>query len=322
MARLAAAPDGAVVRIQPGHYKGTVAVTKAVSLIPAGEAGSVWFDADEGPALFVTNGTCRASGLRLTSRHRAADANERFHPGAVVVEQGVLELEECLIQGSANGIVVSRSQGQLTAADCRIAQVGRFAVHVHHGGQAQLSRMEFATERASAVVIEGPDTRVRVIDCEVERSGGHGIEILDASPAIERCTVRATAMSGIAVSGSRSAPTVIENTVGDSLGHGIQVIGGAGGRYYRNSLNSLGGHGVAVGQRGSHPELLENNVSRARVGISFADGAGGSAVRNAIAQCDVSILVSGAGTVPTLQGNHQDAPTLVDPSAVDYAGRF
>ncbi|MGE3077288.1 MAG: right-handed parallel beta-helix repeat-containing protein [Dehalococcoidia bacterium] len=316
---LSALPEGATLKLQPGRYQSTFRLRRSITVVPAEGEGSVWIDAETGPAIAVTGGECVVQGLRLTSKARSSDVEARFQPGAVEVTGGQLSITECLIQGWTNGVVVSGNDSHVQTERSRIESIGRFGVHIHSGAHATVSATQIIDTRASGVVIEGETVEARLVNCTIEGTAGHGIEVLNSSPLIEGCSLIRSQMSGLAISGEVSAPRILRNDLRDISGNGIQVVGGAGGDYRNNLIRAVTGFGMVVGQPGSHPRLQGNKISGASVGMAFVDGSRGLAMDNQISGCKTAILVSGMGTLPELTNNSKNGPTVVDATAIEYA---
>lgn len=316
---LASLPNDSTIRLAEGRYTFGLRLTQSMRIEPSGDPGSVWIDVDSGPAVQVAGGECAVSGLRLTSRQRAANPNGRFQPGVVDVEGGALNITECLVQGSSNGVVVAGQRSRIKIDRCKFETIARFGLHVHSGGYARVSASDFTNTRGSAIVLEGEATDTQIVHSNVDNAGGHGVEVLNSSPGVTGCNISRCEQSGIAVSGEGSEPSVENNNVRDMSGHGIQVIGGAGGVFRNNSIRNVAQYGILIAQLGSHPDVASNDIARAHVGIAFLEGARGRGSGNHISECQTSIFVSGAGTLPVLSGNLKSGPTVVAPSAIEFA---
>lgn len=143
---LAAAPDGARIEIDPGHYDGPLVLRRSVTLV--GRVDGVHIDAgDKGAALTIEGRANRVelSGLQLVGGHSRAG-------GGVVVPDGAwLTMRDCRVTGCA---APGRGGGGIWA----------------RRGELILERVQFIGNSArtgGAALLTG-DVQVRFQDCRFE----------------------------------------------------------------------------------------------------------------------------------------------------------
>jgi parallel beta-helix repeat protein len=132
-----------------------------------------------------------------------------------------------------------------------------------------------------------------------------GVIIRNSSVVIRNCRATSAAACGIDVSGTGSAPTLIENQCRLNAYSGILFEDGAEGTAENNICEQNQADGIWVVGPGSAPNLT-NNVCRSnkREGIFFVRGAHGRAEQNVCEQNDeCGIGVFEPGTAPELVKN-------------------
>jgi hypothetical protein len=132
-----------------------------------------------------------------------------------------------------------------------------------------------------------------------------GIIVVNSSITIKNCRATSAAACGIDVSGSGSAPTLIENQCRLSVFSGILFEDGAQGTVENNICEQNQADGIWVLGPGTAPNLINNECrSNKREGILFFRGAGGKAEQNLCEQNDeCGIGAFDPGTAPELIKN-------------------
>jgi parallel beta-helix repeat protein len=132
-----------------------------------------------------------------------------------------------------------------------------------------------------------------------------GIFVVNSSITIKNCRATSAAACGIDVSGSGSAPTLVENQCRLSVFSGILFADGAQGTVENNICEQNQADGIWVLGPGTAPNLINNECrSNKREGILFLRGAGGKAEQNVCEQNDeCGIGAFDPGTAPELIKN-------------------
>lgn len=132
-----------------------------------------------------------------------------------------------------------------------------------------------------------------------------GIIVVNSSVVIKNCRAMSAAACGIDVSGSESAPTLIENQCRLSVFSGILFEDGAQGTAENNVCEQNQADGIWVVGPGTAPNLTKNECrSNKREGIFFFRGARGKAEQNVCEENDeCGIGVFDPGTAPELTKN-------------------
>ena len=131
------------------------------------------------------------------------------------------------------------------------------------------------------------------------------IELFDSSIAIEDCRAQSGAGTGILISGTKSAPTLLRNQCRQNKQAGISFEHGAHGKAENNVCEENQYAGIMVRGPGTSPELVNNQCRGNEVtGILFNQGAQGKAETNVCEQNKQDgILVNDSGTLPELVNN-------------------
>jgi parallel beta-helix repeat protein len=130
-----------------------------------------------------------------------------------------------------------------------------------------------------------------------------GIRVVNSSVTIRNCRLNQFPACGIAVSGSRSSPSLIENQCRHSGDAGIVFRDGAQGSVSANVCEQNGGHGILVIGPETDPILLNNQCRKNQMaGIYLIRGAKGKIENNI---CDGNVLcgIMLFGSAPYLSAN-------------------
>jgi hypothetical protein len=132
-----------------------------------------------------------------------------------------------------------------------------------------------------------------------------GIIVVNSSIAIKNCRATSAAACGIDVSGSESAPTLIENQCRLSQFSGILFEDNAQGTAENNVCGQNQADGIWVVGPGTAPKLTHNECrANKREGIFFCRGARGKAEQNVCennSECGIGVF--DPGTAPELTKN-------------------
>lgn len=208
---------GARILIQPGTYRESLTLTKAVTLAPDPSApGDVSIEAVQGPCLVVRSAGVTVKGI--TFRRQAGQSPQP----AVSVPAGSLALEDCtIVGGSAGGVLCSGGgyarldhcgihgtpgpcvefgkNGRGTVVGCDLSGVdGPFpCVYVHDGANPVLRKCMIHDSAFAGVMIASGGRGV-LDDCEIYKIGGQGIRVHSGSaPVVRDCTIRDCGREGV-----------------------------------------------------------------------------------------------------------------------------
>ncbi|GAB3160461.1 hypothetical protein GCM10027290_66500 [Micromonospora sonneratiae] len=258
------ASDGAIVSIEAGVYTEAVQLTgKTVSLVAAGEPGSVTIDASSagGSAVACSGGAVTLRGLVLkTSDYPAVsarggqltmdkcEASARYAAGVSVTDGTTLNATDVKIVGGQHGFVIEDAEGLLDK--CEVRDVSDDGIIVRLGASP--------TIRNSTVA--GCGYR----GCYVYQSG---------RPSIERCDISGTGDAGISVA-QGSAPSIIDSWIHDTHGVGILFARGSGGLVEGTRVEDTAAPGIQVDE-GADPTIREpeEGSRKPRVGSQAVEGA-------------------------------------------------
>ncbi|MFS8478660.1 MAG: right-handed parallel beta-helix repeat-containing protein [Micromonosporaceae bacterium] len=261
---LEVAEDGAVVSIDAGVYTEAIRLRdRRVSLVAAGEAGSVTIDAtgEPAPAVACDGGEVTLRGLVLKSGD---------YP-AVSAAGGRITIEKCEVgAGYAAGVIVTDA-AQLSATDVTV-RGGQYGFVVEDaGGVIDTCRISGITDDGIIVRL-GADPTIR--NCTIAESGFRGIYIYQAGrPTIERCEISTIADVGISIAHG-SAPTITDCWVHNTQGVGILFGRGCGGRVEGTKVEDTAPPGIQV-EEGANPTVIEADPAghRPKVGVAAVEGA-------------------------------------------------
>jgi hypothetical protein len=264
---LAAALDGAVVRVPPGNYREPLSISRPVTLVAAEGPGSVTIELDRSCAV---RADIELRGLIFT--------------GAGLVAGGAvrLTLADCVVRDTAATGVGLRDDARLSATGTSIERTGGNGLFLGDGATARLVSCHITETAYSAVHLAGRSD-LELDGCTVTASREYGVRATEAaSLRIDGGAVRESGMSGI--SAESSGRLVLTGcTVHRAEQAGILVGTDVDARIERCRITEVGGSGLVV-WIGASARVRGLVVAKTgKNGVFIADGAHGE-----YEDCDIS----------------------------------
>ena len=256
-----AAPDGAVISVEPGEYAEALVVTgKAITLAAAQGVGTVVIDASatDAPAL-----TCRAGSAGLH------ELTLRAAGPAVTVEAGKLRMEQCELAAGFGAGVNAASGAELQLRRCKVVSGQYGAVLDDAGGT--IEDCEFLDITDDGIIVRsGADPVIR--NSTVQGCGYRGVYVYQyGKPTLEGCDVSQTGDVGIAVA-HQSNPILRRCWVHDTQGVGIAFGSGCGGAIEECKVENTAPPGIELAQ-GASPTVIERPAGTAKAGVGATEEA-------------------------------------------------
>jgi len=232
----------------PSQSKG-VATAAALSVSSTASSSSLWTGA---PCVTIRNGANPT--LRFCSIHNAIGSG-------VFVDGGRGVLDGCDIYGNASAGIEVRRRAAPVIRDCSIHHNKWVGVWILEESKGQVLDSEIYENDETGVVIK--ESSSPLIKNNKIRSGlSTGVLVFeDGVGVIEDNEIYGNQRAGIEVR-SRGNPTVRRNKVYDNRHYNVWVYKEGHGIFEENTIFSDGKGGLFVGQDGSSPVLLQNNISQ------------------------------------------------------------
>ena len=292
--------SGAVVRVPPGTYRGTLILEGAVTVVGT-VAGAVMIVGESAPALIVrlpAGVAARAPAVRALTPcvHRLALSVDGPMPRAgraatravLAVEAGMPTIQACTIDATAvDGIAVIGASTAATITNTTVQGAGGYGINAERRANISLERVEVCDAQVAGVRVMGG---VITADRLVVRGGPMvGIVLADkATGTLSRCEVAEVGRVGITVAGAGTAPEVSDTTVRDGAGTGILVSEDASPTLERCTVSGHAGAGIDV-CTGADP-IVRNCTVRDGQAVGVRTRSGG---RGTIERCTVTGHPSG-----------------------------
>lgn len=278
---LAAARDGATIRVLPGHYPEALMLTRPLTVQGAGDGEEIVVVAPgAGPCITITaEAGAFVRGLNLIGGSGGASS-----PAGA-----------CL--NIAGGSTV-------TVSDTIINNPGGVGVRIGDNAAAEIRSNRIETTLGAAVIVEG-DATGTVTANTIRASGAAGILVRGtAAPQISGNRIDSAGHAGILASGASSAQ-IADNRISNNARSGIEIRGtadpivrrnhvegsGQAGLYIHESArgtfegNTVIGNafsGIVVGA-GARPLITDNRIAENKEhGILVLAGGGGQFERNTV----------------------------------------
>lgn len=237
---VAAAPDGAVVRIGPGVFEESVKVGRSVVLEGAGTGETTLIApkpprGPSSPTLAVADaGQVEVRGLRLMHRRDPVREAQGRDP-VVRLERSKVRMHDVVVAGGPGIGVLAGDGARLTLESSLIARTG-VGVQVDEG--------------------EGARAEVTIRDCDVRGCVHRGIQIVRGDVLVEGCRISGSSWHGIRY--DHAAPTIRDNVIFENERFGIYASGWTRGRITGNAFvrNGMGGVSCWSGAK----DLVEGNT--------------------------------------------------------------
>lgn len=280
---VAAAPDGAVVRVGPGTFDEHVVVTKSVTIEGAGADRTTLVAKAPDPTLRVSNARAVVvRGVTLSSRGERPNGGA-LQGGIVEVADSELRFERAAVVGGP-GSGVTIGQGSNVEIDgCLVAGVWNTGIVVGVPG-----------EHPSTVLVSNSDIR----NC-----WQRGITVAQGNSAvtIERCRISGSSWHGIRY--DSAAPVVRGNVIFGNLRSGIYASGSTSGRiegnlFFRNGMSDVSCWFDAK-------DVIEGNsfVESQREAVAILGPSAPTIRKNVFAECKTALM---AGAVAGKGGSRSD----------------
>lgn len=166
---ISTSPQSEIV-LAAGTYREQVVLERPVTLVAAGDPGSVRIVTERGPALVVRT-TATLRGIVLESADPTGPA--------VSVESGAPVFEHCEVRGAR-----AEASGTATPSfrHCTFTATAHAGVYVRERGTARIERCTFAGVRGHAIVGAGA-ARLEIRETRVDAAQGAGLRLLDEARA-------------------------------------------------------------------------------------------------------------------------------------------
>ncbi|WP_035839312.1 right-handed parallel beta-helix repeat-containing protein [Kitasatospora azatica] len=316
---LAAAREGTIITVLPGHYTENLVITVPVTIVaepaPGPDGPSVTVEAATGSAVRLTAEAATICGLTLVSSDNQAPTVD----GA----QGRLTLEECVLRADAWAAALAREGAALVLRDCTVTNPGGAGV-VAAGGEAMVAGCTIERIGSSAIVISAAANPV-IRDCTLRDIAGNAVCAGDrARGTVESCdisriespalafekesttTVRSCVVHDIDDTAvhiaSRARPTLEDCEIRDAGGHGFAVTEHADPVVRRCTVRRTRGHAfsLSAGARGRYEECRVSEIQAPALWVG--DGAAPTVVGGVLSDCNDVGLVLGDGAGGTFEG--------------------
>jgi hypothetical protein len=264
---IARAGAGATIAIRPGTYDESLALERAVHLVPAVPESAPLIAPNKGPCLVTTGAGGSISGLRFAGA-RPADPAAAPAPCLVLLSSG-LRLEGNRIAGGAGPAIVVRDGGAPAISGNAIESGDGPGIVVAAGAAPQITKNSITGVARSALIVRG-GAAPEIIDNTIANSGGL-VFAEGAGGTLRGNRISASTSSGIEIA-SGAAPSVVDNTIEQAGGAGVFVYDHGGGRLERNAIIGSRLSGVVI-TAGGKVELSDNAIREsAEHGVLVVEG--------------------------------------------------
>ncbi len=291
----------------------------------------------------IQSGVVRLVGIGIEGSARHGIATYRGAPAPVQ-----LEIEGCELAGNTEGGILAWDSGtevslvDTVIRDTRPTESGDsgYGVRIQEGAALSAERCELAGNTTVGVMVHDPGAEISLVDTTIrdtqpQSEGGFGIGIIVADGGMlsaERCRLTGNVQSGITVTDTGSAVSLVDVTIQDTqqtedgqAGYGIDVYGGAALEATRCDLQRNALVGILAYNPGTEVALADTTVRDTQPGESSGFGLGVLVTDSAALSAErcklegntaAGIMAHDTGTLVTL------ADTTVQGTVPDGDGAF
>jgi nitrous oxidase accessory protein NosD len=285
---LARARAGATIAISPGTYHESLAIDRAVHLVPAMPEAAPLIAPGEGACLLATGMGGSISGLRFAG---AKGSDPDAAPAAcLVLAHSGLRVAGNQISGGTGPAILIRDGGAPQVSDNVIEGGSGPGIVITAGATPEIAKNKVAGVAGPAVIVRG-GAAPTIIDNTFEKGGGL-VFAEGAGGRVEGNRISASAASGIEVA-SGADPAVVDNTIEQAGGAGVFVYDQGLGRFERNFIIGSRLSGIVI-TAGGNAHLAGNAVrASAEHGVLIVEGGRAVVEGNAVADSDGNGIVVG-----------------------------
>ncbi len=254
-AALAAAPEGALIRVGPGLYREHLTLTKPVQLI-ADPADEVVIEGSTDHVVWMQTDFARLSGFSL----RLRPASDNLQKAAVYIPQGRLILEDCRItSGALAGVEICNHGTDPVLRRCRITDGKAGGVFVYDNGAGLIEDCDITGNALAGVEIKrGGSPTLR--QCRITDGKQAGVLVYEnGAGLIEDCDITGNALAGVAVQ-TGGSPTLRQCRITD-CGAGVFVQENGAGLLENCDITGNAYSGVEI-KTGGSPTLRQCRIKR------------------------------------------------------------
>ncbi|MYV97672.1 AAA family ATPase [Streptomyces sp. SID3343] len=244
---------------------------------------------DAAAAGLVVEGSARVVAHGCAVRRSATN-------GVLLADAAGADLTDCRVLDSGFGAVHAAGTTVLRLSDCRIQGTPEHGVHTVDTARAELVDCAVSAAAMTGIVVAGRSSAI-VTGCLVADSAtGIGIGSPTGS-RVERCTVRATARTGIEITGEGVAELAGNRIIGAGAA-GVVLDAGSRAESVGDTIEDCTGSGLVV-WTGARPTVTGLRVERAgKNGVYVGEQAGGTYTSCDVVGAGYSALHIGGGADP------------------------
>jgi GTPase SAR1 family protein len=282
----------AVIVVEPGVYKESLVLSKDVTIIGEGPAGSIIIESSSGPCVLMQTDCARLAGLSLLGR-MSQTGGESF---AVDIPQGELSLEDCHVtSGSLACIAIHGRSTSAKISYCTVYGGKRDGVLFFDHSGGELRNCTISGHEDCGIRIEGSanpageQSHIRngkspgaPVSSEGKRDteqseilGSHLdglVAIQDEGPKFRNCRIERARNFGLFL-GAGARATLEDCQLNSNGCAGVAASLGARLELRKCQTNSNGFHGVQV-KSGATVICIDCEVSNNLVGASYVEVGG------------------------------------------------
>ena len=275
---IARAGAGATIAIRPGTYDESLAIDRAVHLVPAVPEAAPLIAPGAGPCVVASGPGGSISGLRFAGA-KADDLAAVPEPCLLLANSG-LRLEGNQIAGGDGPAILVRDGGAPAIAGNTIENGAGPGIVVAAGAAPQIAQNTIAGMARSALIVRG-GAAPEVVDNTIADSGGL-LFAEGAGGTLRGNRISASTTSGIEIM-SGAAPSIVDNTIERAAGAGVFVYDHGGGRLERSFIIGSRLSGVVI-TAGGNVQLSGNAIRESgEHGVLVVEGGRAVLEDNAVA---------------------------------------
>ena len=237
-----ASADGDTVVVREGEYRGSLRLSKSITLQGEGEPETVVVLADDNDALFCDAPKARVIGLHFLQR----DESRGVMAQALYIAGGASGFEHCIFESrAASGVLVLGENAGPQFHLCVMRKCRSYGLLVMGGALVRLEQCKALGNGDAGIWVQDDGSRVEATGCVAEGNARYGCFVgIGSEVRLDTCTVAENGLDGICVAGG---PASMMGTIARNNTHsGVWVYSEGNCEVDRCQITGNGWYGLKI----------------------------------------------------------------------------
>ncbi len=173
---------GGLIRVKPGVYDEALLITQPVRIVGDGPRDEIVLAASSGPGLTLQSTGAEVLGLTFFQRPHPDGRPQ----AAIDVTRGRLTLDDCLVHGGTDGVLVHGWQAEALVRGSLLVGAVRRDVAVEEGARATISDCELRGGAVASLMV-GDAANAALTGCAFDSTSDVAVYVLGGTATLDQC---------------------------------------------------------------------------------------------------------------------------------------